>query len=212
MLALVILFLMAATSHDFWLKNLTPKTWKTLHMLVYLAYALVVMHVMTGVIQLESQPVYVLLVSAGALWLITIHLLAGFREARKDSRELSRVSADGFVEVGIVEGFEEGRAKIFQVNGERVAVFLHEGKLFGIHNECKHQGGPLGEGKIVDGCITCPWHGYQYFPKNGQSPPPFKEKVRTYALQIISGRLYIDPKPFEEGYEQTGAEIYKPKE
>jgi hypothetical protein len=24
--------------------------------------------------------------------------------------------------------------------------------------------GPLGEGKIIDGCVTCPWHGYQYLP------------------------------------------------
>ena len=27
--------------------------------------------------------------------------------------------------------------------------------------------GPLGEGKIVDGCITCPWHGFQYRPQDG---------------------------------------------
>ena len=30
--ALAILFVMAATSHDFWLANLTPPVWKTLHM------------------------------------------------------------------------------------------------------------------------------------------------------------------------------------
>jgi DMSO/TMAO reductase YedYZ heme-binding membrane subunit len=35
--ALVILFLMAATSHDFWLHNLTAPAWKALHMSVYLA-------------------------------------------------------------------------------------------------------------------------------------------------------------------------------
>ena len=35
--ALVILFLMAATSHDFWLRNLSAPTWKRLHMLVYAA-------------------------------------------------------------------------------------------------------------------------------------------------------------------------------
>ena len=38
-MALVILFLMAATSHDFWLTNLTAPVWKALHMLVYAAYA-----------------------------------------------------------------------------------------------------------------------------------------------------------------------------
>ena len=38
--ALVILVLMAATSHDFWLANLTAPLWKALHMGVYIAYAL----------------------------------------------------------------------------------------------------------------------------------------------------------------------------
>ncbi|HEU0007475.1 MAG TPA: ferric reductase-like transmembrane domain-containing protein [Terriglobia bacterium] len=44
-LALLILFLMAATSHDFWLRNLTPAVWKRLHMGVYVAYGLLIAHV-----------------------------------------------------------------------------------------------------------------------------------------------------------------------
>ncbi|MEY4918534.1 MAG: hypothetical protein RL616_2447, partial [Verrucomicrobiota bacterium] len=41
--ALVILFLLAATSHDFWLANLSAPVWKALHMTVYFAYALLVL-------------------------------------------------------------------------------------------------------------------------------------------------------------------------
>lgn len=43
--ALVILFVMAATSHDFWLDLLSPGVWKWIHMSVYAAYALLVGHV-----------------------------------------------------------------------------------------------------------------------------------------------------------------------
>src|SRR4029077_16876120 len=75
--ALIIFFLMAITSHDFWLHNLSPKVWKTLHMFVYLAYFLIVMHVMLGVIQYETHPVFVILISLGAVWLIVLHLIAG---------------------------------------------------------------------------------------------------------------------------------------
>ena len=46
--ALLILFLMAATSHDYWLVFLTPRVWKGLHMAIYAAYGLVVMHVALG--------------------------------------------------------------------------------------------------------------------------------------------------------------------
>ncbi|MGE3182992.1 MAG: ferric reductase-like transmembrane domain-containing protein, partial [Phycisphaerae bacterium] len=55
--ALMILFLMAATSHDFWLKNLTPPVWKSLHMLVYVAYGLLVLHMVLGALQSERSPI-----------------------------------------------------------------------------------------------------------------------------------------------------------
>ena len=76
-IALVIFFLMAVTSHDFWLHNLSPKVWKTLHMFVYLAYLLVIMHVMLGVIQLEKNPLFVLILFAGSATLVTLHLVSG---------------------------------------------------------------------------------------------------------------------------------------
>jgi len=205
-LALIIFFLMTVTSHDFWLHNLSPKVWKTLHMFVYLAYFLVLMHVMLGVIQYETHPVFVLLVGGGALWLISLHLMTGMREVKKDNEKFS-LSNEGFVKICGVNEIEESRAKIFCIDKERIAVYRHENRLFAIHNVCKHQGGPLGEGKIIDGCITCPWHGYQYLPHNGQSPPPFTEKVNTYDVRIEDAQVWLNPKPFAEGTEMPGAMI-----
>jgi len=204
--ALIILFLMAITRHDFWLHNLSPKVWKTLHMFVYLAYFLIVMHVMLGVIQYETHPVFIILISLGAVWLITLHLIAGTKEVKKDKEKFIAAS-DGFVYVSEASEFEESRAKIFCIDKERIAVYKHENKLYAIHNVCKHQGGPLGEGKIIDGCITCPWHGYQYLPHNGQSPPPFTEKVSTYDVRVNDGKVFLNPKPYAEGTERSGAMI-----
>jgi len=204
--ALIILLLMAITSHDFWLHNLSPKIWKTLHMFVYLAYFLIVMHVMLGVIQYETHPVFVILILLGAIWLITLHLIAGTKEVKKDKEKFT-AAADGFVYVSEANEFEEGFSKIFCIDKERIAVYKHENKLYAIHNVCKHQGGPLGEGKIIDGCITCPWHGYQYLPHNGQSPPPFTEKVSVYDVKVREGKVWLNPAPFPEGTERPGAMI-----
>ncbi len=63
--ALVILFLLAATSHDFWLANLTAPVWKALHMGVYFAYALLVLHVAFGTLQGEVSRVYVATMAFG---------------------------------------------------------------------------------------------------------------------------------------------------
>ncbi len=204
--ALIIFFLMASTSHDFWLHNLSPRVWKALHMLVYLAYLLVLMHVMLGVVQYETHPVFVWLVTAGALWLICLHLLAGRKEVKKDHERFD-TALDGFVQVCHANAFEEGRAKMFCIGDERIAVYKHENRLYALHNVCKHQGGPLGEGKIIDGCITCPWHGYQYLPNNGQSPPPFTEKVSTYDVRVKDSMVWINPVPYAEGTQRPGAAI-----
>ncbi|MEJ8843611.1 Rieske 2Fe-2S domain-containing protein [Lacibacter sp. H375] len=202
--ALIIFFLMAITSHDFWLHNLSPIVWKTLHMFVYAAYILVVMHVMLGVIQYEKNPVFVLILFTGSASLIILHLLAGLKERKIDKMKF-KLQEDGFVYVCEADEIEDSRAKIFCIDQERIAVYRHEQKLYAIHNVCKHQGGPLGEGKIVDGCITCPWHGYQYLPHNGQSPPPFKERVSTYDVRVNHNKVWLNPIAFAEGTEREGA-------
>src|SRR5512147_2201323 len=74
--ALVILVLMAATSHDFWLANLSAPVWKSLHMLVYVAYGLLVLHVTFGILQSEVSPVYVVAVALGIVTVLGLHVMA----------------------------------------------------------------------------------------------------------------------------------------
>jgi nitrite reductase/ring-hydroxylating ferredoxin subunit len=64
---------------------------------------------------------------------------------------------------------------------------------------CRHQNGPLGEGKIVGGCIVCPWHGYEYKPADGCAPPPFTEKLPTFAVTVVNGRVLVNPTPNPPG-------------
>ncbi len=207
--ALLILFLMAATSHDFWLKNLSPRVWKALHMSVYAAYGLIVLHVALGILQQETSPVYAGVVGLGLFTVTGLHLLAAFRPQRRDLH-LTGPAQDEFVLVCSVNDIPDNRAKTLLVNGENIAVFRYGDKLAAVSNLCRHQNGPLGEGKIIDGCITCPWHGYQYLPENGQSPPPFKEKVETYALRCIEGMVWVNPAPNPPGTPQSPALIAQP--
>lgn len=198
LVALAILFLMAATSHDFWLANLSAPTWKALHMLVYLAYAAIVLHVAFGALQQETQPLYAGLTGAGLGLVLSLHVLAGWGERTKD-RARFEAARDGYVDCGPVASIPEDRARIVPLAGERVAIFKYDDKVSAISNVCKHQNGPLGEGKIVDGCVVCPWHGYQYRPDDGASPPPFAEKVPTFSVRVVDGHVWVDPRPHPPG-------------
>src|SRR6266536_6655934 len=82
--ALIILLLMSATSHDFWLATLNAPGRKSLHMLVYVAYGLLVLHVTFGVLQAAVHPLYVVLVSVGLATVLGLHLAAALKEGSLD--------------------------------------------------------------------------------------------------------------------------------
>ena len=196
-MAFLILLVLAVTSHDFWLFSLSPPIWKALHMCVYFAYALVVGHVLLGALQVERSPALLALMVVGVGTVVGLHLIAGFREARLD-RNLAKDEND-LVDVCGVDEIADSRARIVCAQGERVAVFRYDDMISAISNVCRHQNGPLGEGRIIEGCVTCPWHGYQYLPESGSSPTPFTEKVSTYRTRIVDGRVKLDPRPLPPG-------------
>ena len=42
-------------------------------------------------------------------------------------------------------------------------VLVRQGeRILALHDTCAHAGGPLNEGKVVDGAIECPWHFSRY--------------------------------------------------
>ena len=41
--------------------------------------------------------------------------------------------------------------------------------IFALHEQCAHAGGPLAQGKIVDGQVECPWHGSRYRLADGHA-------------------------------------------
>jgi nitrite reductase/ring-hydroxylating ferredoxin subunit len=60
-----------------------------------------------------------------------------------------------------------------------------------MHNVCAHAGGPLNEGKLVDDCIECPWHGSRYRLSDGfaQRGPTVYDQP-SYELRSAEGGGY----------------------
>jgi nitrite reductase/ring-hydroxylating ferredoxin subunit/DMSO/TMAO reductase YedYZ heme-binding membrane subunit len=197
--ALLILFLLAATSHDFWLSFLTPPVWKSLHMAIYVAYALVIAHVTFGYFQSATSPWLVLVVVGCTAGLIGLHLAAAIRQRALD-RAAAAAPEPPWVRAARLSDIAEGRGIVVNPpDGEAVAIFRHEGRLSAISNLCAHQNGPLGEGCVVDGLVTCPWHGFQYRLADGRAPAPFTEKLATYRLRRVGEEVWLDPHPLPPG-------------
>jgi nitrite reductase/ring-hydroxylating ferredoxin subunit/DMSO/TMAO reductase YedYZ heme-binding membrane subunit len=190
--ALLVLVTLAATSHDFWMKFLSPPVWKRLHYLIYPAYLSVVAHVSLGILQDQQNHEFTAIFIAGAGAVGILHLLAALKERAREQAQAAQ--AQSWVTVCDLSQMRDGFAKIkCLANGDRVAIYLHDGRLSAISNACAHQNGPLGEGRIIDCLVTCPWHGFQYDVTSGRSPAPFTEKVPTYNLRLDGPTILLDP-------------------
>jgi nitrite reductase/ring-hydroxylating ferredoxin subunit/DMSO/TMAO reductase YedYZ heme-binding membrane subunit len=192
--AFAILLLLAATSHDFWLNFLTPPVWKALHMSIYAAYGLVVVHVAFGALQDARGAAIPMLICGSAVIVTTLHIIAGWKERQRETLSQASQHDASWVMVGPVDQLPEGRGLVVTLpSGETAAVFRHDGGISATSNLCAHQNGPLGEGRVRNGRIICPWHGYEYCVRNGRAPAPYTEKIATYRVKVVSGLILLDP-------------------
>jgi nitrite reductase/ring-hydroxylating ferredoxin subunit/uncharacterized membrane protein len=77
-------------------------------------------------------------------------------------------------------------------SGTPVVVVKTDAGLFALSATCVHAGGPLDEGKIVDGCLRCPWHHSMFRLDNGQAVRgPATTTQPVWQARIENGRLQV---------------------
>jgi 3-phenylpropionate/trans-cinnamate dioxygenase ferredoxin subunit len=101
-----------------------------------------------------------------------------------------------------------GTSKIVTVDGREIGVFNVAGEFYALANRCPHQGGPMCLGKIgglvlSDGpgtyrvvrpgeFIRCPWHGWEFDIRTGQSwCDPKSTKVRAFQVKVEPGEELV---------------------
>ena len=204
-IALVILLVMAATSHDFWLTRLSPPIWKTLHMSVYFAYAALIGHVALGTAQFDKGMGLIWALAIGATLISGLHILAMLKGRKLDTKmDMNR----DWINVGDPMSIPLNKAvTVTPPEGERIAIFRQEKGVSAIVAVCSHQNGPLGEGCIRDGLITCPWHGFQFDPETGAAPAPFTDRVQTHEVRIERGDVWVNAVPDPLGTVRKAVEV-----
>jgi nitrite reductase (NADH) small subunit len=83
----------------------------------------------------------------------------------------------------------EGRS--VEVHGHRIAVFRLAGGWAAIDQACPHRGGPLGDGIVADGCVTCPLHNHRFSLLSGERQDGDGPGVRIYEVRERGGRLEL---------------------
>ncbi|HUR16099.1 MAG TPA: Rieske (2Fe-2S) protein [Candidatus Limnocylindrales bacterium] len=77
-----------------------------------------------------------------------------------------------------VTDIAEGVPTAAKAGSQQLVVVRTGSAVYALHAQCAHAGGPLAEGKLVDGCIECPWHYSRYRMSDGkrtQGPTTFDQ-------------------------------------
>jgi nitrite reductase/ring-hydroxylating ferredoxin subunit len=102
------------------------------------------------------------------------------------------MAADGFVTVARADEIPPGTVARVQAGEREIAVAHCDDGFFALQNECLHLKGPLGEGRIDDHVLTCPWHGWQYDVRTGENEFDRAIQLRTYPVHVSNGEVQIE--------------------
>ena len=78
-------------------------------------------------------------------------------------------------------------------DGRVFAVFvLPDGTVRVADGLCPHREGPLAEGRVLDGCVACPWHWYKFDLDTGECRTTGKYALTTYPVVEHGGALHAE--------------------
>jgi nitrite reductase (NADH) small subunit len=92
--------------------------------------------------------------------------------------------------------FLEGRRVV--IEGYHVAVFRTEDGFYALHDVCPHRGGPLSDGDVAGGVVSCPLHARKVDLETGEVKNDDLSRVPTFPVKVEDGRVYVDPAPLAE--------------
>ena len=93
--------------------------------------------------------------------------------------------------VGAMADFTPGAGKMVVVSGRHVALFRLGDQFHALDNMCLHRGGPLCDGAIAQGVVTCPWHGWSFEIATGTMVQDPHVGVSRHEVRVQDGEIAV---------------------
>lgn len=82
--------------------------------------------------------------------------------------------------------------KVVKVGRKQIVLFKSDKGIYACNNRCPHEGYPLVEGHLTDGCIlTCNWHNWKFDMDSGATLVG-GDRLRRYPVEVIDGEIWLD--------------------
>jgi nitrite reductase/ring-hydroxylating ferredoxin subunit len=86
------------------------------------------------------------------------------------------------------------KRKQVDVNGVPVALFLVGQDVYALADTCIHKQRSLSKGVLLNGCIVCPGHQWEFDPATGYEATQDRYQP-TYGVRVEDGTVYVTTSP-----------------
>jgi phenylpropionate dioxygenase-like ring-hydroxylating dioxygenase large terminal subunit len=93
---------------------------------------------------------------------------------------------------------EEGAVRMGEIHAVSAAgrklclTRLEDRRVVAFQPSCPHRHGPLWAGKVSDGCVVCPWHGFKFELDGGRLHGAESiMHLKTYPVMQAQGQLWL---------------------
>jgi nitrite reductase (NADH) small subunit len=95
------------------------------------------------------------------------------------------------VTVARVDEIPPGTVRRVRLGDVDLALARIGDEFYATQGQCLHLKGPLGEGRVEDHVLTCPWHGWQYDLRTGLNEFDHALQLQTYEVRVEDGDVKI---------------------
>ena len=97
-----------------------------------------------------------------------------------------------WIEIGTLDDIPKRGARCVRNGPMTIAVFrTDDDKVFALEDRCPHKQGPLSQGIVHDGCVTCPLHNWVISLESGAAQGADEGVAATYPCRLEGGRVML---------------------
>ena len=109
---------------------------------------------------------------------------------------LSKTMDPDWIEIAHIDDIPRLGARVVEMESDgmvnKVAVFrTATDEIYAVKDKCPHRGGPLSQGIVHGGLVTCPLHSWRIDLVSGEAVLPDKGCARTYATKVEGGQVFL---------------------
>ena len=103
------------------------------------------------------------------------------------------MSASNWFEIGRLDDIPRRGARCVKNGVMTIALFrTADDRVFALEDKCPHRAGPLSEGIVHDGCVTCPLHNWVISLETGLAQGADEGSTLSFPVRIDGDRVLLE--------------------